>query len=537
MSRLTLSLLGSFQATLDNAPVTTFESDKVRALLAYLAVESDRPQRREMLAGLLWPDMAERDARTNLRHVLANLRKVLGDRTAAQPFLLTSRQTLHFNVKSDYQLDVQAFTDAIAATARHSHTRVEDCETCVARLREAAGLYSGDFLAGFSLDSDLFEAWITTQREKLHIQALDVLDHLATYHEQRSDYAEVIRYAHRQVDLEPWRESAHRQWMRALACSGQRGMALAQYEACRRILETELGIEPETATTALYENIRCGELQPSARSSPDIQPAPTSIVSPVPQPAVPSPPVPTLVPQGERRMVTLLLADLRGTAALAQLDAEAWAELITPALLLLGAEITRLGGNVQQYRQTGLMACFGGQIAHEDDSERAVLVALAMRKALAAYLTERDVAGLSLTVSVHTGEVIRTPIGDTTSIMGTVVESAEAIQASLAPGTVWVSEETHRLVAPLFTWVPLGENGYEPLAHRPQVDKGRGIAGLFSPLVGRDVELRILQEAVERLHSGIGGIVTVVGEAGIGKSRLVAELKRSAISVQPSAGL
>ncbi|MBN2006098.1 MAG: AAA family ATPase, partial [Anaerolineae bacterium] len=91
--------------------------------------------------------------------------------------------------------------------------------------------------------------------------------------------------------------------------------------------------------------------------------------------------------------------------------------------------------------------------------------------------------------------------------------------------------------APLFTWASLDENGYEPLAHRPQVDKGRGIAGLSSPLVGRDAELRALQKVIERLRAGVGGIVTLVGEAGIGKSRLVTELKRSAISDQPSAGL
>jgi len=534
VSRLVLSLLGPFQAILDGVPLVAFESDKVRALLAYLAVESNRPQRREMLAGLLWPDMAESDARTNLRHVLANLRAVLNDRDTEQPFLLTSRQTLQFNVASDCHLDVKTFTDAIAATIAHSHTTVENCETCMACLREAANLYNGDFLAGFSLDSDLFEEWITVQCERLHIQALDVLDHLAAYHEQRDEYDAVLRYARRQVELEPWRESAHRQWMRALACSGQRGMALAQYEACRRILDVELGIEPEAETTALYEQIRRGELQPPAKPTPGIQPAPAPPLSPTPQPPIspaPSSHVPALAPEGERRVVTLLLADVRGAAALSpHSDPEAWAELVTPALHLLGAEIIRLGGNVEQYRRAGLMACFGGQIAHEDDPERAVLAALAMREAFTAYLAENDAADLCLTISVHTGEVILTPIENTVSMMGSVLDSAERIQAVLEHGTTWVSAETHHLVAPLFTWEPCGEAGYWPLAHQPRADKGRGIAGLSSPLVGRDAELRALQEVVERLQAGIGGIVTVVGEAGIGKSRLVTELKSQVAS-------
>lgn len=266
MSRLVLSLFGPFQATLDDAPVTTFESDKVRALLAYLAVESDRAQRRETLAGLLWPDMTERGARANLRHVLSNLRKVIGDRSADRPFLLTSYQTLRFNVDSDYSLDVQAFTAAVAGMTPCTHTTVGDCETCVAPLHEAVGLYYGDFLAGFSLDSALFDAWSMTWREKLHIQAMNVLDRLATYYEQQGAYAEVIHYAQRQVDLEPWHEGARRQWMRALAQNGQRGMALAQYEAYRHSLNAELGIEPESATMALYEKIRQGELQRPACS-------------------------------------------------------------------------------------------------------------------------------------------------------------------------------------------------------------------------------------------------------------------------------
>ena len=331
MAQLILSLLGPFQATLDGTPVTAFESDKVRALLAYLAVESDRPQRRESLAGLLWPDMPDRDARTNLRHVLANLRAMLNDRDTDQPFLFTSRQTLQFNVESDVHLDVKTFTDAIAATAAHPHAALETCDTCITRLREAATLYTGDFFAGFSLDSDLFEAWVTVQREKLHIQALDVLDHLATYHEQRGDDAVVIRHAQRQVELEPWRESAHRQWMRALARSGQRGMALAQYEACRRILDTELGIEPEAATTALYESIRRGELQPKVKPASTTQTVPSHPVSPTP----PHPHTPTPLPalEGERRVVTLLLADVHSTTTLLQhIDTEAWAEIITPAL-------------------------------------------------------------------------------------------------------------------------------------------------------------------------------------------------------------
>ena len=114
MAHLSLSLLGPFQVTLDGQPVTSFKSNKVRALLAYLAVEADRPHRREVLAGLLWPDWPDRDALSNLRYALSNLRRVIGDRTAEPPFLLITRDTLQFNTASDHSLDVADFERQIA---------------------------------------------------------------------------------------------------------------------------------------------------------------------------------------------------------------------------------------------------------------------------------------------------------------------------------------------------------------------------------------------------------------------------------------
>ena len=117
MAHLSLSLLGSFRLTVDGQPGKGFKSNKVRALLAYLAVEANRPHRREVLAGLLWPDWPDRDALANLRSALFDLRKAIGDRTASgdreasPPFLLITRDTLQFNAASDHQLDVAEAND------------------------------------------------------------------------------------------------------------------------------------------------------------------------------------------------------------------------------------------------------------------------------------------------------------------------------------------------------------------------------------------------------------------------------------------
>jgi DNA-binding SARP family transcriptional activator len=267
MPHLSISLLGTFQVTLDGAPITTIESDKVRALLAYLAVEANRPHRRAALAALLWSDAPQRTGRQNLRRALHNLRQALQDPGSETPFLLVSHQDIQFNRASDHWLDVAAFThllDACGAHAHaHSHRRLDACPSCVACLGEAIELYRGDLLAGLTLpDSDLFEQWRAIKQEELHRCALDALTHLAAYHERRREYGPAGHYLRRQVELEPWREEAHRGLMRTLALSGQRHAALAQYQACCRLLAQELGMEPALETTILHQRIQAGALQP-----------------------------------------------------------------------------------------------------------------------------------------------------------------------------------------------------------------------------------------------------------------------------------
>ncbi len=245
MANLTLGLLGSLQVTVANAPITNFESDKARALLAYLAVESGQPHRRESLLGLLWPDCPEDIARRNLRQSLYNLRQAIGDHQANPPYLLITREEIQFNAASDYALDVASFNAHLAATAAHQHSQLEACSSCAARLRQASALYRGKFLQQFFLeDSAEFEEWALLQREALQRLALEALTHLANYHEQRADYEEARGYGLRQLELEPWREEGHRQVMWVLALSGQRTAALLQYETCRRVLADELGVEP-----------------------------------------------------------------------------------------------------------------------------------------------------------------------------------------------------------------------------------------------------------------------------------------------------
>ncbi len=263
VAHLSLSLLGSFQATLDGQPITGFKSNKIRALLAYLAVESGRPHRRERLAGLLWPDWPDRDALSNLRYSLSDLRRAINDHAADPPFLLISRESIQFNSSSNYGLDVTAFIEGIEAD--------KNCPSYLDQLNKAIDLYQGSFLEGFSLDdSPAFEEWMLLTRERLARQASSTLHTLAESCEDRGDYEQAQSYAYRQLELEPWDETAHQQLMRVMALSGQRSAALAQYESCRKILADELQVEPTEETTKLYEQIRDGKLKMLAPAS-DVQ--------------------------------------------------------------------------------------------------------------------------------------------------------------------------------------------------------------------------------------------------------------------------
>jgi len=279
MSQLSLTFLGGFQATLADEVLHTFESDKVRALLAYLAVEAAQTHSRSALAALLWPGYGEESARASLRQTLYHLRKLLGDDRnqdkRAPEFLVVSRQTIAFNPNAACTVDVTTFSHLLAVCAKHPHKSLADCAVCVPRLRQAVDLYRGDFLAGFGVDdSAAFEEWRRMMQERLHLQVLDALTLLAAAAEAAGDHEQMRQDLLRQLTLEPWREEAHYQLMRVLATLGQRAAAIAQYYACRQILREELGVEPDAQTTLLYEQIRAGTR--SLGFSPSAPPASTA---------------------------------------------------------------------------------------------------------------------------------------------------------------------------------------------------------------------------------------------------------------------
>ncbi|MDJ0767585.1 MAG: BTAD domain-containing putative transcriptional regulator [Ilumatobacter sp.] len=247
MAQLSIRLFGPMQVDVAGEPAA-FATDKARALLAYLAVEADVPHRREALAGLLWADQPERAARANLRRALADLRRAIGDTVAQPPFLLITRQTIGFNLGADAEVDARDVLDAMGG------------ETTVERLESVASCYAGGFLDGFSIpDAEAFESWALARRERFARGVSSMLGRLADRYESTAEYDDALVHAWHRVEVDRWDEGAHRQLMRLLALNGQRGAALAQFEAVTRMLSDDLGVEPEPETRRLHERIRNGE--------------------------------------------------------------------------------------------------------------------------------------------------------------------------------------------------------------------------------------------------------------------------------------
>jgi class 3 adenylate cyclase len=250
--------------------------------------------------------------------------------------------------------------------------------------------------------------------------------------------------------------------------------------------------------------------------------------------------------EGERKQVTVLFADVAGfTAMVERLDPEECYTLMQRCFDLMLEEVHRYEGTVTQFLGDGILGLFGAPIAHEDHAQRAVHAALGIQHALSAYQQElREQRGIhfQMRIGLNSGPVVVATIGTdlhmTYTAVGDTVNLGSRMEGLAEPGTVLVSENTHRLVSGYFDTRELGQHqvqgkeqavgAYEVLRprrwrSRVELSAERGL----TPLVGRQLELRMLRDRAAAARSGNGQIVFMSGEAGIGKSRLLHELRRS----------
>ena len=249
MDRLQINLLGGFSVDLAQQPVTKFRSAKSRALLAYLAAQPQRDHARTTLATLLWGDLPESAAKTNLRIELSNLHKLLAD----HPALVIARNSVRFDLTAA-AVDVADFQ---AAVTSFRALPVETQRTQTQRLSAAVERYGGEFLCGLPVvDAQEFDEWRVLTQEQLHEQAMGALTLLQQHFAEQAAWSDLATAARRQLVLVPWQENAHRNLMQALAAQGQRSAALEQYARCVAVLQAELGVEPATATQEMAARLR-----------------------------------------------------------------------------------------------------------------------------------------------------------------------------------------------------------------------------------------------------------------------------------------
>ncbi len=246
----------------------------------------------------------------------------------------------------------------------------------------------------------------------------------------------------------------------------------------------------------------------------------------------------------ERKVVTILIADLTGSTELAtSMDAEDLRPILTAYFTAMAEEIDRYGGTVEKFIGDAVVAVFGVPVAHEDDPERAVRTALAMHRRMPALNADLGATrGLELTmrVGINTGEVVTaTGIDREGLVTGEPVNLAARFESLARPGAIVVGERTHRDTRHAIAYRPLGDvevkgfdrplPAFEVEGELDEVRTDRPDAAGAAPMVGRDAEMDLLRLVLERTErEGRAGLVTVVGPAGIGKSRLAWEFQRAA---------
>jgi class 3 adenylate cyclase len=244
---------------------------------------------------------------------------------------------------------------------------------------------------------------------------------------------------------------------------------------------------------------------------------------------------------GERRVVTVLFADVVGSTSLAaQMDAETWMAVMNGAFDRITPAIYRYEGTIAQLVGDGLWAFFGAPVAHEDDPVRAVRAALDLLESAREYADEvRQLYGVefAMRACLNTGSVVVGPVGDDLryeyTAMGGAVNLAARLKFAAGPGTLLIAQDTFSFVAPIFETEDRGlievKGRADPVrvyqVHRTKEDPGqlRGLAGLESPMVGREAELAELMQLCEAVRAGLGRAALVLGEPGLGKTRLIAE--------------
>ncbi len=550
VTRAELRFLGGYEIVTTAGTALSLPTRKCWGLLAYLAQSAGRSLARDDVATLLWSRSGEEQSRASLRQELATLRKVFS-KAGLDP-IHASRDKIQFS-DTEIGVDTAKFWDL------SSRSDVESLQTAVDG-------YQGAFLKGLSVRSEPFEEWVWWERQKHHDAALATLLVLLNQYESKDDLGRAIETAKRVLILEPTHESTHLAMMRLYTRIGRRGEALQQFNRCREIMKRELDASPSAETVMLAEQIRKESVPgrmlrgdgagmvhgtspggngafeagaasgyPGAVGEPSVDDSgwtPKSNLSAIAGVSDPA----TYDGVAERREMTVLSLGLANAAELSgELDPEDLTVALEAFRTCCAAIAREYGGYRFHVVADRLIIGFGYPRAQEHDPERAVLAGV---KAVQAVARLDTVADLVARCGIASGEVIVTAASADrpldAQIAGNALFAAAQLEQQADPGAVIIATSTNALVQSAFETRPIGGivDGGRPALYaqlysvvgeklvRSRFD-ARHFGAHLTRLIGRDLELGELLEHWGRLSTGPGRHVTILGEPGIGKSRLI----------------
>lgn len=477
---------------------------KAQALLAYLAAEPGAWQSRERLADLLWPTLIPAAGRNNLRQVLLSLHRLLADQSGDSPCLQTDRHSVRLAPDCFHQIDLPDFVANHRDVTSPAPDRVAEAEAHhIESLSRRLALYRGELLAGIDLEQcEDYGSWLQIQREALRRQAVAIAERLMQLLSHQGHYEKALQVAQRLVDLDPLCEEGYRACMRLLALTEQPAAALAQYQACCQVLDDELGVMPDSSTRKLAEEIAKGRHHQVLPTAPVEHPNDRCecVVA-------------------ERRQVTALYCQL---VCPVEEDPEALLDLLHQQQRRCMEILQARCGHVVRTNDGGVLAYFGYPQALEQAAIQAVRAGL--------ELVDRPSAGFSRRVGIHTGLMVTGTDPNLPDTIGRTSRFAVHLCQHGEPYRVLVSAATRRLAMGYFQWASLAALSLPDestsceifQAVAPTYASSRvGATGALAPFVGREQELALLATCWEAAVVGKGQALLLMGEAGIGKSRLV----------------
>ncbi|HTV10431.1 MAG TPA: AAA family ATPase [Acidimicrobiales bacterium] len=505
---LKVRLLGAFAISVEGREAGPWPRPSARRLCQLVLVSPGRRVSRDLACEELFAHLAARAAARELSKALSVARSVLGE--LGEPAAGWLQADLgHIWAAPGADVDVEKHEASLRAAIALGVGAARD-EALVSALGNAEEM----------LADEPYADWAERPRERL--EALRQQARLALARDRsrgagRSSRQAVVEAWEVCLEHDPASEEAAAELMRVYAALDQRHLVVRAYQRCRAALEA-LGLRPSPSLEEIYAAVAAGLAVPRA-------------LAPAPAGAHGAP------LREERKVVTVLFAEMApARAAGQQLDPEDLREVLDAALGSAIAEVEALGGTIASVSGRGLQALFGAPDAHEDDPERAARTALRILRQSAS----RDSSPLAVRIGIESGLAVVGPLGGRAGpgygAVGDVVEIAAALQSLASVGSALVGPAARAATEPLFEWggaeeVTLGNGApslrasylerpvARALSRRPRTAGG-------GPLVGRDLELSLLDAALRKAEAGTGSVVLLTGEPGLGKSRLVQECRK-----------